>query len=356
MLSTLNLRGALLGALASLLLTAPALGQETFAGDPLSLVRRLVDPAPIDDPTPYQGTDVNLSRLRGSIVKALVKVDKVELIEAKEQSAVAAAEFTPRIGGQSRAWDEYFYLSAEPSWKVVAHGRPPLPPWGLDQRWLGYQTEEELRTFFSGRGASAEQISELLELRNTCSGNSRRSQIRVGRQCCETACLVEKPVPGSADRFQHRFMVVEHAMGEIPLAQVKPDPLHWVQGRRRWRQRQEGDGVWHVQGPLVMPAGLIQHEDRVHTGLKLVSKVIQKDRHRIGIHPRQRQREGLVRARTAGREQVQALEALINHARRTHAAFVPDPCRPALLAKARFVLAPELKTRLRMLRHDGLQL
>lgn len=167
MLSTLNLRGAMLGALAGLLLTAPALGQETFAGDPLSLVRRLVDPAPIDDPTPYQGTDVNLSRLRGSIVKALVKVDRVELIEAKEQSAVAAAEFTPRIGGQSRAWDEYFYLSAEPSWKVVAHGRPPLPPWGLDQRWLGYQTEEELRTFFSGRGASAEQISELLELRKT---------------------------------------------------------------------------------------------------------------------------------------------------------------------------------------------
>jgi hypothetical protein len=124
MLSTLNLRGALLGALASLLLTAPALGQETFAGDPLSLVRRLVDTAPIDDPTPYQGTDVNLSRLRGSIVKALVKVDRVELVEAKEQSAVAAAEFTPRIGGQSRAWDEYFYLSAEPSWKVVAHGRP----------------------------------------------------------------------------------------------------------------------------------------------------------------------------------------------------------------------------------------
>ncbi len=54
MLSTLNLRGALLGALASLLLTAPALGQETFAGDPLSLVRRLVDPAPIDDPHPIK--------------------------------------------------------------------------------------------------------------------------------------------------------------------------------------------------------------------------------------------------------------------------------------------------------------
>jgi hypothetical protein len=105
-----------------------------------------------------------------------------------------------------------------------------------------------------------------------------------------------------------------------------------------------------------MPAGLIQHEDRVHTGLKLLSKVFQKDRHRIGIHPRQRQREGLVRARTAGGEQIQALEALIDHARWAHPAFVPDPCGPALLTKARLVLAPELKMRLRMLRHDGLQL
>ena len=105
-----------------------------------------------------------------------------------------------------------------------------------------------------------------------------------------------------------------------------------------------------------MPAGLIQHEDRVHTGLELVSKVLQKDRHRIGIHPRQGQREGLVRARTAGGEQIQALEALIDYAGWAHAAFVPDPCRPALLAKACLILAPELKARLRVLRRDGLQL
>ncbi len=105
-----------------------------------------------------------------------------------------------------------------------------------------------------------------------------------------------------------------------------------------------------------MPAGLIQHEDRVHTGLELLSKVLQKDRHCVRVHPRQGQREGLVRARKAGGEQIQALEALIDHSGRAHAAFVPDPCGPALLAKARLILAPELKTRLRMLLRDSLQL
>ena len=67
-----------------------------------------------------------------------------------------------------------------------------------------------------------------------------------------------------------------------------------------------------MQGPRVVPASLIQHEDRVNAGLKLVSKVLQKDRHRIGIHPRQRQREGLARAGPAGGEQIQVLEALID--------------------------------------------
>ena len=84
--------------------------------------------------------------------------------------------------------------------------------------------------------------------------------------------------------------------------------------------------------------------------------MLQKDRHRIGVHPGQRQREGLICAGPAGSEQIQALEALIDDPGRAHAALVPDPCRPALLAKARLVLAPELKTRLRMLRRDGLQL
>ncbi len=83
-----------------------------------------------------------------------------------------------------------------------------------------------------------------------------------------------------------------------------------------------------------MPAGLIDHEDRVHTRRELLGKVLQKDRHRVGIYPRQRQRKDLIRARTAGAEQIQAREALIDHAGRAHSALIPSPRRPAFLAKA----------------------
>ncbi len=105
-----------------------------------------------------------------------------------------------------------------------------------------------------------------------------------------------------------------------------------------------------------MPAGLIQHEHRVHAWLKLPREVLQKERHRIGTHPRQRQGESLVRAGPAGGKQIQALEALIDDTRWTLAALVPDAGGSSLLAKACLVLAPELETRVRMLCREALQL
>ena len=105
-----------------------------------------------------------------------------------------------------------------------------------------------------------------------------------------------------------------------------------------------------------MPAGLIQHEHRVDAWRKLTREVLQKERHRIGVHPRQRQREGLVRAGPAGGKQIQALEALIDDPGRTHAALIPDAGGSSLLAKARLVLTPELEAGVRMLCREGLQL
>ena len=102
-----------------------------------------------------------------------------------------------------------------------------------------------------------------------------------------------------------------------------------------------------------MPPGLIHHEHRVRTGRELTGKVFQEDRYRVGTHLRQSQCEPLVRARLAGGEQRQALETLIDHPQWTHPTLIPDPCRPTLLAQARLVLAPELQTRLRMLRREG---
>ncbi len=63
----------------------------------------------------------------------------------------------------------------------------------------------------------------------TRSDNSSRGEIWVGFQACETVSLVEKSVPCAADRLQNSLAVIQHAMREIALAQVEPDPLQWVQ-------------------------------------------------------------------------------------------------------------------------------
>ncbi len=104
-----------------------------------------------------------------------------------------------------------------------------------------------------------------------------------------------------------------------------------------------------------MPARLIEDEDGVHLRREVPRQVLQEHPHCARIRPRQRQREGLVRARPAGGEQVQARVALIDHAGRAHPALVPDARGPPFLADARLVLAPELELRVRMLRGDGLQ-
>jgi hypothetical protein len=87
-----------------------------------------------------------------------------------------------------------------------------------------------------------------------------------------------------------------------------------------------------VSGPRVVPAGLVQHEHSANAWLTLTREVLQKYNHRIGVHPRQC--EGLICATTAGSEQMQALEALINHAKRAHPTLIPDARRLPLLAEA----------------------
>ena len=51
-------------------------------------------------------------------------------------------------------------------------------------------------------------------------------------------------------------------MREIPFAQVQPDPLDRVQFWRSGGQRQQRDMTRHAQGPLVMPARLIEDQGR----------------------------------------------------------------------------------------------
>jgi antitoxin component HigA of HigAB toxin-antitoxin module len=166
MLSARNVRRAILSAFASLLFLSQASGQESFAQDPLALVKRLVDPAPIADLSAYHAKDVDLTNMRAQVEKALIRVNGVELIEAKGQSGVVAVELAHRLGSRTLS-DTYFYLSADPNWKVVAHVTPPLPPWAPERKELGYASEEKIRALLVSRGASAEQIADVLAIRKT---------------------------------------------------------------------------------------------------------------------------------------------------------------------------------------------
>jgi hypothetical protein len=105
-----------------------------------------------------------------------------------------------------------------------------------------------------------------------------------------------------------------------------------------------------------VPAGLVQNEDGVRAGLELLGEGSQEQAHGREGRFRQGQREGLVAARAAGREQVEAREALVGQPGRSHAALVPTVAGPALLADPGLILAPQLEPGVRMCGGDRGQL
>ena len=121
------------------------------------------------------------------------------------------------------------------------------------------------------------------------------------------------------------------------------------------RQGQECEVARHVQGPLVMPARLVEDEHGMHVWCELIREVVEEDPHRARVRSRQSQRERLVGAGPAGRKQVHAGVALIDDAARAHAPLVPDPCGPPLLSDTRLILAPDLEALVGMLSRESLE-
>jgi hypothetical protein len=144
-------------------------------------------------------------------------------------------------------------------------------------------------------------------------------------------------------------------MREISLPQVQPDPLDGIELGRGGRERQQSDICGYAQGALIVPARLIENEYGVYLRREMTGEVLEEDPHRARVRSRQRKSKSVLRAGSAGREQVQALAALIDQPGWAHAALVPDPRGPPFLPDASFILAPELKALLRMLGRDGLK-
>lgn len=90
-----------------------------------------------------------------------------------------------------------------------------------------------------------------------------------------------------------------------------------------------------------MPAGLIEHHGDVLVITDGRSEAVEEHLHRLGIHVRHDQREGVVGSRFDGCEDVGERKALVAEPRRTLAAPPPDVARAPLLADAGLVLEEE---------------
>jgi hypothetical protein len=165
MLSTLNLRRAMLAALASLLFVTQAAGQESSAGDPVALVKRFVDPAPIADLTPYIGKEAEpVNRLRSAIMAAALKANSAELVRSDGQWAVVAVETVQQ--SQGNVVDLYFHLFAQPAWRIMAIRATPTPPWGQAamSKLLGGRprsgSDRDLKAFFEASRARLDELRD----------------------------------------------------------------------------------------------------------------------------------------------------------------------------------------------------
>ena len=93
-----------------------------------------------------------------------------------------------------------------------------------------------------------------------------------------------------------------------------------------------------------VPAGLIEHHRHVFVVGDGFGKVIEEYLHRLGVHVRQHQGEGVIGAWFDAGEVVGEREAVVAQARRALSARPPDAAGSPLLADPRFVLEekPEL--------------
>ena len=100
-----------------------------------------------------------------------------------------------------------------------------------------------------------------------------------------------------------------------------------------------------------MPAGLIEHQDGVFVVGERGGEAIEELLHRRRVDVRHDEREGIIRARLHGREDVGEGEAFVAKPWRPLAAAPPDVAGAPLLADAGLILEeePDLPVFMRML-------
>ncbi len=262
MLSTLNFRGAMLGALASLLFLTQASGQESLARDPLALVKRFVDPSPIADLTPYIGKEAEQANsLRSAITAAAMKANGAELIKNDGQWAVVAVEVAQQPGGD--IVDLYFHLFAQPGWKIMAIRGTPTPPWGQRaiSRALGGAplsgSDRDLKAFFEAKRARLDELRD--RAKPVLKGPVQTTDL--ARKKPEALRRVAGASPAEIDRIvallreidvtvaSSEAIDVPHAAEDLAHAQPNPNLLDL----HMWGYADNSVGFFWTSDPALLP-------------------------------------------------------------------------------------------------------
>ena len=124
------------------------------------------------------------------------------------------------------------------------------------------------------------------------------------------------------------------AVREVALFLVEPHALDWVElGRVRW-QGHECDVRRYDERPRTVPSRLIEHHGDVLVAGYRPRELVEEQLHRLGIHIRQDQREGVVSSGLYRSEDIGESKALVGDAAWALAALPPHVTGPALLTTA----------------------
>src|SRR5690348_10940589 len=91
-----------------------------------------------------------------------------------------------------------------------------------------------------------------------------------------------------ASSGKDRVATADGVVLQFGPAEKSPDGLDRVRLRRLGRQRQQGEGFRHSQLTGGMPAGLVEHEDRMRLWGKAARDLVKMGLHRLRVGTRRR--------------------------------------------------------------------
>ena len=149
-------------------------------------------------------------------------------------------------------------------------------------------------------------------------------------------------MPGFLTGVENVGVGLEHAVGEIGLAQVLPDVLRGVEFRACRRKGHHGEVFRHLEFARGVLAGLVENDHGVRAGRDSMAYLFEVFAHRRGVGIWHDEGDPGVAAGADGAEQIGILITLIFWLPRTRALLGPLVDQRVLLPDPHFILEPHL--------------